>query len=189
MQAARPRLLSIRWTSRSEPAGPFLVLPVKRQGLAYEPVERQVDGLGALQDGALDLGCQKSEGCAGSDESIVMPCGAGDFLEGKARLERAGPATRLGERIPEHGFGLGERDPGDELHLDPTPPQADRDAQGQRLWREVVRCNAEPMRHQTATGPARPGVLVAGDGRHRALNRRLQSPQAPRGPPWSPSTP
>lgn len=56
MLDARPSLQPIRWTALSEPAEPLLVQPVERQGLANEPLKGQVDGLGAFEDGTLDLG-------------------------------------------------------------------------------------------------------------------------------------
>ncbi len=157
MLDARPSLQPIRWTALSEPAEPLLVQPVERQGLANEPLKGQVDGLGAFEDGTLDLGRQEGEGCSGSDESVVMACGSGDFLKGSTRLDRAGPAMRFRKRIPEDGIGFEDRGPGDKLHLDPASPQADRDGERQYLQCEAVRCNAEPMRERV-------GVQVQGQG-------------------------
>lgn len=52
--ANAPAPPSVFWAS--DPAEPFLAFPVERQGSADKSLEGQIDRLGSLEDGALDLG-------------------------------------------------------------------------------------------------------------------------------------
>ncbi len=84
------------WVWGLEAAEPLLVLPVEWQGLAHEAFEGQVDGLGAIEDGALDFWGKEGQGGSGSHQRLVVARGAGDLLQGGAGFDRAGPAMRIG---------------------------------------------------------------------------------------------
>ncbi len=44
------------WPGRSKASEALLVLPVEGQGLSHQTLQGQVNGLGTIEDGALDFG-------------------------------------------------------------------------------------------------------------------------------------
>ena len=120
----RPHVLAIGLCQLpSEPAETFLIGPVKRQGLADEPFEGQLDRLGSLEDGALDPGGEKGQRRACPEMGIVMSGGARNLVQRDAASEGAGPAMRIRQGFAECRIGSGNASTGNQFPLDTSSPQ------------------------------------------------------------------